>query len=712
MNQLPTCNIKLFSQIITEIELNNESKKNSMSTVNKNNANGGSTSAPSSLGYRVVSCTSEDPQHPISSIQLSSIRSTGYQSAPNPHYPIEFILDLGSVAEIDTIQFVSHQYKIASRLDLYVALEDQTFRALGSFQFSDNSFTDFKARELKSATLNGIRAQYIKISIPGCHTNGANSSNQIGLISLNIIGRGGSISQLNKTLGPGQLGGNDLGSTMSAPNDLLEQLERQKKEAVAKEEFKKAESLKQQIDRLRRAYSQIAQLQQQKNDAIAHEDYATAQRLKNEIDFLLKGEVSQPQQPLQQQPKKKQPQPQQQQQTFQTSQKQEFPIDDQVPSTQTTQPKKQNQQKQTQNGGKKLPLRQVDINDPNANLEDAIPTQQRRDESHYASDERPIHPAPNAFDDDTNFDEQSPPAASASKAKKAKPKFKTDERPIHPSKDIDFDENPSPKNQKPRKGPSVQPSGKDLATDPEELSHQDASEAGLLIELFGERPVACFFSHAWNLRKSGIQELGQLITGLKDRQKDAFSRYCYIMRHRVQETHKTVFQAAIDNLMKTADELNLSTQDLGDCINQMITQLIPKVGCSQSALSDTACSFLMWLCSKGLYDIVIPIVMKPLKNPNQYLVAVAQLNTLYDIIVDNFGVEKIPGLTFKGVMEFIVPFLEHPNPKVRGKAINLIVAMHNIYGTKINQYYDKVNKNTKLEIERAIEAFYKSLNSK
>ena len=684
-----------------------------MASISKGNGSGGGSSgAPSTIGYRVISCSSEDPQHPISAIQSSSIRSTGYQSAANPKYPIEFILDLGSVAEIDTIQFVSHQYKIASRLDLYVALEDQKFRALGSFQFSDNSFTDFKARELKSATLNGIRAQYIKISIPGCHANGSNVSNQIGLISLNIIGRGGSIapSQLNKTIGPGQLYGNDLGSTMSSTNDLLEQLERQKKEAVAKEEFKKAESLKQQIDRLRRAYSQITVLQQQKNDAIAHEDYATAQRLKNEIDFLLRGEISQPSQP-QQVPQQMQQPPQRNQQSFQTTsnQKQKYPSNDQPPPAVQAQQKRKAKKPTNSN---KIPLNEVDLNDPTANLEDAIPTQPHRDESHIASDERPIHPSPSAFNDDDLNDQYNDLNPPPSKVKRAKVKNPADERPIHPSKDANFDvdtDKPSPKARK-KPGPAPAQSGKDLATDPEELSPQYASEASLLIELFGQRPVACFFSHAWNLRKSAIQELGQMIIGLKDRQKEAFSRYCFIMRHRVQEVHKAVFQAAIENIMSTADALNLSTQNLGDCINQMITQLIPKVGCSQNELSNIACHFLLWLCGKDLYDIVVPIVMKPLKNQNQYLIALAQLDTLNDMIIDKMGVEKIPGLTVKNVMEFSVPFLEHPNLKVRNQAIVLVVTMNKFYGTRINQYYDKVNKNVKFAIDSAIEKFNQSLN--
>jgi centrosomal protein CEP104 len=147
--------------------------------------------SPSALAYRIVSCTSEDAKHPISTIQSASMRSPGWQSGPSPHYPLEIVLVLCSIVDLDAIQFVSHQYRIASRIDLYVAGADRRFQVLGSFQFSDNSHTNCTARELKRASLSGIKAQFIKVSISGCHVNANNPQNQVGLVSLNVIGKGG-----------------------------------------------------------------------------------------------------------------------------------------------------------------------------------------------------------------------------------------------------------------------------------------------------------------------------------------------------------------------------------------------------------------------------------------------------------------------------------------------------------------------------------------
>jgi centrosomal protein CEP104 len=260
---------------------------------------------PTSLGYTVVSCTSDDPTHPISSIQCASIRSPGWQSSPSPRYPIEFILDLGTSADLETLQFVSHQYKIASRVDIYIANADRQFQALGSFGFTDNARTNYAARELKSATLQGIKAHYLKISIPGCHPNSNNPQNQVGLVSINIIGRGG----MPKSQAAGNVAANAfVGDAL--PTDMLDILERQKKEAVLREDFRKAEALKQQIERLRRSHDQIMRLHREKTEAIQREDYATAQRLKLEIDSLLNGQTQQQQQQQQQPAARKAEEPQ------------------------------------------------------------------------------------------------------------------------------------------------------------------------------------------------------------------------------------------------------------------------------------------------------------------------------------------------------------------------------------------------------------------
>lgn len=596
-----------------------------------------------SLGYSIISCTSEDPSHPASAIQVASIRSTGWQSASQPHYPIDLVVDLGALVELNTIQFVSHPYKIASRIDLYVAGQEQHFQALGSFQFSDNSHTNYTQRELRSATLNGIKAQYIKISIPGCHMNTNNPSNQVGIVSLNVIGKGGLSKMQN--VSPKQLAGQQGSDT----TDMLESLERQKKDAVAREDFKAAEALKQQIDRLRRAYDQVMQLQTQKNEAIAKEDYVTAQRLKNEIDYLLSGERNQPpphQQQVQFEQQYEQPKRQQRQPPPQMEEEEPQP------------PPRRVQRNAEQPPPQRDPPRKQRQPPPSDSLEDAIPPPSKRERP---GEDRPIHPAPDAGNDGVS-----------SSPKRAPKRAMNDDH--------------------------------ELATEPEELSAENSQEAGILVDLFGTKPVACFYSKAWNLKVQGITELGKLIMGLKDSQSNAYYRYCYIMKHRVQETHKAVFTAALENIQLVGNKLKLSNSDMNRAINQMISQLVPKVGCAQASLSKLACDFLVWLADKEQWDIVIPIIIHPVKNQNQFKIALAQLQTLSQIIMKKGEISSIPGLTMPTIMNFLVPCLESPKNEVRTAAIELVVALECIAGSAIYQYFEKLHPRIKKAIEEAIQA--------
>ena len=630
-----------------------------------------------SLGYKILSCTSEDPGHPVQSIQASSIRSTGWQSAPSPHYPVEIVIDLTHVVELDTIQFVSHQFKIASRVDLYIASSDQTFRALGSFQFSDNTHTNFCARELKSVSLNGIRAQYIRISISGCHVNSNNLHNQVGLVSLNIVGKGGLLKSQVVPAAAVAKGGDGT--------DLLEDLERQKKEAVMREDFKTAQALKQQIDRLRKSYDQVMQLQRQKNEAVQHEDYATAQMLKNEIDVILGN------------PGRGQPLSQ----TLAPGREQMVPTEQSQMSMSMALPEEMMKQ------SRRREQEQVSASPKRVGRKrETVPADERPiHPAKGALDERPIHPAKGALDDR--------PIRQAKAAADERPihlaKGAADERPIHPAKDAGDDRpiqqsRDDAKFKSPKRVQRAPPGPSELQTEADELSAANKQEAGVLVELFGEGPVAKFFSKAWNLKVEGINELAEMIKGLKGNKVDAYYRYCYIMKHRLKETHKAVFQAAIEGVKNVGDAIKLSPADLGRCINQLIGQVIPKVGCAQQPLSDIACQFLLWLAEKGQYDIVIPILTNPVKNQSQYKIALAQLKTLRKVIFAKGKLSAIPGLSLASVMGLAVPCLESPKAEVRKAATKLVITLEFICGSTIYQYLDKLPKRVKVAITDAIKA--------
>lgn len=628
-----------------------------------------------SLNYTIISCTSEDSSHPISSILKSSINSTGWQSTPNSHYPIEFIVDLSSLVELDTLQFVSHQYKIASRLDLYVAGSDKKYKGLGSLVFNANGHSQYSVRELKSATCNGIKAQYIKVSIPGCFANPNNTGNQVGIVSFNVIGRGG----FERTsYGGSNNAGNSDGS------DMLELLERQKREAVQKEDFKKAELLKRQIDRLRRAYDQIVVLQKQKREAVEREDYGAAQKIKSDIDMLLNGgneQVSRYSSNIQQfgNQIQKQNNYQSKQQQFSTTIRRGVqptfadPIEEPDPVIRQPQPAKSSEPHDMP--AENIPIRKRRVSP-------------KKDDEHEAPTQPPVNATGPNRRRPKNADTSSFEAPAREKISNNPPRRMSvdpDERKINQG------------------GGSKEPPGKaTLSTEPDELTAGRKAEAGCLMDLFPENIIACFFSKPWNLKVDGINKLADLISGLKSQQGDAFYRYCYINRHRVQEEHKVVYFASLDGIKKIGNSLKLSKNDFERGITQILPHLQSKIGHSQAALSDHTCKFLLWVYEQGCAELVMPMLLKTSGKPQQWKIPFAQIRVLHKIIVTKGEINTIPGLSVDLLMNFLVPHLESASKEVRDSAIDAVVTVEAIAGSIIYRYIEKVQSRVKAAIEERI----------
>jgi len=156
--------------------------------------------AGSQLSYKVVKCTSEDAQYPVSELLAASPNTRGWQTAPHCEYPAEVGLEFDSPVHLRQVKFLSHQTKIATKIELFTSLpllsEDGevethyaacSFKRLGYLSLDSNERSQFQARELKTVDVD-IRAQYLKILFHKCHMNRFNASNQVGLIALYCVG--------------------------------------------------------------------------------------------------------------------------------------------------------------------------------------------------------------------------------------------------------------------------------------------------------------------------------------------------------------------------------------------------------------------------------------------------------------------------------------------------------------------------------------------
>ena len=88
------------------------------------------------------------------------------------------MLRLDHPARIHQIQLLSHEYKIATKIELYTgllppgetSLDRAVMRRLGHLSFDPNTASGHQARELKSVHVN-VDAAILRVVIHKCHVN-------------------------------------------------------------------------------------------------------------------------------------------------------------------------------------------------------------------------------------------------------------------------------------------------------------------------------------------------------------------------------------------------------------------------------------------------------------------------------------------------------------------------------------------------------------
>lgn len=272
-----------------------------------------------------------------------------YHYCRNCTYPQSLTLTLETPASLQQIQLLSHEYKIAAKVEIQIATSSQinqtdptatAFTRLGYLSFDNNERTQHSARELKSVSLTVPEAKLVRFIFHRCFKNRLNVYNQVAIIMINIVGQPLVQHQVLQgppvTLATGPLsppphhhygapsGNNNINASHSAgvspvkpqfPNSnnsslvvltneqqvaLLQaelkvdivtaqhilDMTVQKQEAVAKEEYDEAKRLKHAIDKLKVVGERIALLEAKKVAAVDAEDYDLAKTVKHEVDKL------------------------------------------------------------------------------------------------------------------------------------------------------------------------------------------------------------------------------------------------------------------------------------------------------------------------------------------------------------------------------------------------------------------------------------------
>lgn len=221
------------------------------------------------LPYQVVYSTSSAARYPAKNICTNSAYEDGWMSAPNSFFPQELILDFHRSICATEIKIVSHQYAIPKEIIFEIA-EDvlpwnrSIFTAISSTKFTDNKERQFKAREMRSATLPGIHFRFLKLKITGAFQNQQNTKSQVGIVSFTV----------NGTID------NEF------DDEEILRLTDLKRQAVDAEDYLLAAKLNTQLEAYKQNKAAIDELNKQKDEAVKQQNYTLAERLKNEIARL------------------------------------------------------------------------------------------------------------------------------------------------------------------------------------------------------------------------------------------------------------------------------------------------------------------------------------------------------------------------------------------------------------------------------------------
>ena len=105
------------------------------------------------------------------------------------------LLQFHQPAKLEKIQLLSHEFKIPSRVEIWVLPattlpEQDGWQHLGFVRLGNNERTSFEARELKTVYVEAEvePVQKVKLVLHECHFNKLNGAMQVALVSISVFG--------------------------------------------------------------------------------------------------------------------------------------------------------------------------------------------------------------------------------------------------------------------------------------------------------------------------------------------------------------------------------------------------------------------------------------------------------------------------------------------------------------------------------------------
>ncbi|XP_034471627.1 centrosomal protein of 104 kDa [Drosophila innubila] len=267
------------------------------------------------IPFNVVFATDEDAAFPASELNTHGPTVHGWRSAAGSEVGThDIILRFHQPAKIYRIQLLAHQYLIPEKVELWLHYSpkslpstpsSQYFDFLGFVALQDNANTNYKSRELQSVTVTPRRGTHLKLRLIGAHCNEYNTSGQIALMAVNVLGEdleSAAIINMGEEQQPSESPPIDTATgelaLASLCDDLLfsmyveesivqhiRELEQRKMQAVSSERFEYARKLKLCMTALRTAGERLGRYALAKRQAVHQEDFSAAKLRKEQIEM-------------------------------------------------------------------------------------------------------------------------------------------------------------------------------------------------------------------------------------------------------------------------------------------------------------------------------------------------------------------------------------------------------------------------------------------
>ena len=281
----------------------------------------------SSLDYNFISFSSQDPSHPLKSIQKNLVSPTneGWLSNRYCAYPQEILIKFPNQVNIRQLNILINESKIPKKIELINCIpigkrnkllingdkniklipSEFMFENIGFINLSSNVENKYKLRELRKIYIN-INSEYLKLKIYQNHSNSLNMFCQVGIVALNIYGTNIDKKQKKRKISPI----NEKTKTNTSDDETLfdicfsgegldekvidEKLDKKTNEKIQEltkemdlkkknEQYDECKFLKDKIDKIKKISLKIHVLEEEKKESANRNDFERAQEIKVDI---------------------------------------------------------------------------------------------------------------------------------------------------------------------------------------------------------------------------------------------------------------------------------------------------------------------------------------------------------------------------------------------------------------------------------------------